>query len=203
MGRGRIGTIHRGAQERLRGALTGHYAARKRADSAFIFDSKKLLIIFTKMKCSFHIGPIYYNRAQERKHRAHFHLLPSFPFFLRTGMSAARHRADSDLKLTPLFYNCPLPALQAGSAADQKQSPLRIRNCIRCAEVFLISANTFRAVWNDNGTEERAAFPKKGRGKTHCKMKMKRRAACGKSAAPFRFRKASAPLPRLSAQQPC
>ena len=142
-------------------ARPGRIQCGKGRIQAFIFASKKLLIIFTKMKCSFHIGPIYYNRAQERKHLTHFHLLPSFPFFLRTGMSAARHRADSDLKLTPTFYNCPLPALQAGSAADQKQSPLRIRNCIRCAEVFLISANTFRKGCNDNGTEERAAFPKK------------------------------------------
>ena len=50
-----------------RGAAPGGAeSGRKTAISAFISASKKLLIIFTKMKCSFHIALIYCNRAQEK-----------------------------------------------------------------------------------------------------------------------------------------
>lgn len=50
-----------------RGAAPGGAeSGRKAAISAFISASKKLLIIFTKMKCSFHIALIYCNRAQEK-----------------------------------------------------------------------------------------------------------------------------------------
>lgn len=147
-----------------RGAGAGHAEpGRKTAVSAFISASKKLLIIFTKMKCSFHIALIYCNRAQEKTPDTLS--FTSFISFFSTNRNASRPETGGfRFETYPLFLYCPLPALQTGSAADQKQSPLRIRICIRCAEVFLISANTFHRPWNDKDTGKRAAFPKKGRG---------------------------------------
>ena len=59
-------------------------------------------------------------------------------------------------------------------------------------------------VMADNGKLYATCTPEMAHGmKTLCKMKVNRKTACGKSAAPSRRRRASAPLRRRSARRPC
>lgn len=75
---------------------------RKTAISAFISASKKLLIIFTKMKCSFHIALIYYNRAQEKAPDTLS--FTSFISFFSTNRNASRPETDGfRFETYPLF----------------------------------------------------------------------------------------------------
>ena len=125
-----------------------------------------------------------------------YHLEDGSEKYRRYPVSREQFQAFSSVYDTVEYKEKAYPAIAVGNMADARytwedgvtETDLKLTEDEKEA-LFLAKARSF--------SEKRKGM------KTLCKMKVNRKTACGKSAAPSRRRRASAPLRRRSARRPC